>query len=206
MKKKIIFLFVGLLLSIINLFADDFEDCFEIEKLRSKIGGASVYASIEIAKMICDRIDPANNTNSTNSRNGFVANISGSSSNLNLTFTGKNSFFDLNYFADGRRSYAASTFRKTSGWNLKGSLIINQYPIVEGSNISNNSSIQATHKSGLLLNFNRTNILKNIDGSSSVNTGEIGFSTKNKKYNSTFNGNLLFNNGLTTRIQMQQGF
>ena len=134
----------------------------------------------------------SSNTNSANYRDRFVANISGSSSNLNLIFTGKNSSFGLNYFADGRHSYTASASRKTGGWNLNGSLIIDQDSVAEDANVSDRSSVQATHKSGLRLNFNRTNILRNIDGSSSVNTGEIGFITKNKEHNRTFNGSLLF--------------
>ena len=94
----------------------------------------------------------SSNTNSANYRDRFVANISGSSSNLNLIFTGKNSSFGLNYFADGRHSYTASASRKTGGWNLNGSLIIDQDSVAEDANVSDRSSVQATHKSGLRLN------------------------------------------------------
>ncbi len=264
MKKTIILLFVGCLLSLTDLLAqENFENCFALKRIRAKAGGASAYEAVEIAETICYRKfypdkkrmvaskkhalkensdkDTIQETSKKENNNNWVvatqlrvhwelqdvktlvsdtrsakkiitneetpiAKITGNSDNLNLRFAGKNSDLILNYSKDGKQKIITSTSREIGKWSLGGSLTIDKDSANSNANISDFGKIHLKHRSGLRLNFNRTNVLKDVNGSSSVNSGEIGFTTKNKKYNSTLDGSLLFNDGFSTRIQMYQSF
>ena len=131
-----------------------------------------------------------------------VAEITGNSDNLNLRFTGKNSDLNLNYSKNGRQEITTSTSRRYGGWNLGSSLTIGRDSASSDANISNSEKIHINHKSGLRVNFNRIH----TEGSDPINSGEVGFTTKGKKYYDTLDGSLIFNNGFTTRIQMNQKF
>lgn len=128
MKKILLLFFVSFIIGSTSLFADDFSDCFDIERLKAKREGASSHEAIKEAELICI-VKKKNNTSNKVTENSLEDSTQRSlSKSLNLVtefFVGEKTFrgiedlklpmvgFLVDFYLNSRFSFTAGYLQST---------------------------------------------------------------------------------------------